>query len=217
MVQLDWSNFVIRISVPALGALVVSVVIILVAVRLIRLGRAAQSPVDGTPQDADDVGNAEAAVSEAQAKILLEQISEYTKLARASWLTLISLCVYSWIAVFSLTDEQVFKNDFSLELPIIGTAIRPIGFFVAAPILILALHLYVQVTLVAIWRYTSLLPRRVDGFVRRDRVQPWIGVALLRHDTRVSEFDRLATVVAVFLVWVLPQKLWKQTLHVELR
>ena len=113
-------------------------------------------------------------MSERDTSVLLEQIANYTRLARTTWLSLLAFCAFCWITLLSVNDRDILLNTNTVKLPILDIEIQPAGFLIIAPLVALALHMYLQVAIVSIWKYCAYLPPRTDGFVRRDRIHPWI-------------------------------------------
>jgi hypothetical protein len=86
------------------------------------------------PRDADphDFGAAEGALNDAAKRV------------NAVWLSFILLCVYIFIATFTVTPAALFR-DAPVKLPIFNADLPLKVYFVMAPILVLALHAYLIV------------------------------------------------------------------------
>lgn len=82
--------------------------------------------------DPHDFGAAETALNEAARRV------------NAVWLSFISLCVYIFIATFTVTPAALFR-DAPVRLPIFNAELPLKVYFVMAPVLVLAMHAYLIV------------------------------------------------------------------------
>ena len=137
-------------------------------------------------------------------KLLLDQISALTKLVRATWLSLLGVCLYSLLTVAVQTDLEILEDTKTLELPIIGSEISPSNFRLVAPVLILMITLYLHVLIARLWRLYAFLPRNLSGLTREDAVEPWIGVTVLPNASHAEIFIALGKLAVSFFIWLLP-------------
>jgi len=137
-------------------------------------------------------------------KLLLDQISALTKLVRSTWLGLLVVCAYTWLAVALQSDLEILENAVTLELPVIGSKISPSNFYLAAPAIILVISIYLHVLISRLWRLYSLLPRNVDGLTSEDAVEPWLGVTFLPNASHPRLFVSMARLAGSIFVWLMP-------------
>ena len=67
-------------------------------------------------------------------------------------------CVYSWLTIATTTDVKLLTNTASSPLPIIGTEIPIAWFYIAAPLVLIALYLYFHFYLQGLWESLASLP-----------------------------------------------------------
>lgn len=137
----------------------------------------AEVEVKPTPSDEQRL-----AMTEPPLDVLLEQAGKLTATCRSIWVTNILGCLYVWLAIASLKDIQLFIPEEGLVLPILQTEISPAGFFVFAPLLLLANYLHLHIMLGRLWTLWGRLRakgERIDGLPLGERTTPWLLAALL--------------------------------------
>src|SRR3984893_19290957 len=89
-----------------------------------------------SPKSADplDFGAFEAAVNEAAKRL------------NAVWVTFILLMTYLFIATGKITHKDLFLET-PVKLPVLGVDVPLLGYFIAAPVFILAVHFYFLIQL----------------------------------------------------------------------
>jgi uncharacterized protein YjbI with pentapeptide repeats len=103
------------------------------------------------------------------------QAQEISKNARTIFLGMIGGCVFSWLTIATTTDTALLTNAASTPLPIIGTNVPIAYFFLAAPVILLALFIYLHLYLQRLWSALADLPAIfVDGRRLDERVYPWL-------------------------------------------
>jgi uncharacterized protein YjbI with pentapeptide repeats len=136
--------------------------------------------------------------------VLLDQIKAFTGIVTATWAGLMVGVGYSWVVIGSLSDIDILIDGSSLELPLLGSAINPTGYFFAASAVLCIVTVYLHISIVRLWSLYGRLPQQVDGLARGDRVAPWIGTALLPGSETAGPLAPLAAIAALISVWVAP-------------
>jgi uncharacterized protein YjbI with pentapeptide repeats len=78
--------------------------------------------------------------------------------AQKLFLLMIAACLYSWLTIATTSDVHLITNDVSSPLPIIQTNVPIVGFYIVAPLLLLAVYIYFQVTLQKFFDVVSSMP-----------------------------------------------------------
>ncbi len=133
----------------------------------------------------------------------LKQIEEISKNARTTWFSLIAALLFCGVTLLDVQDRDFFEYGAATKLPLIGVEVPVVGFFLSAPVLVLALYVYLHIYLAKLWRTLSL-PLRVKGERLDDRVYPWLisdAALRLRPDAPKRDFGWLTAVVSWALGW----------------
>lgn len=85
-----------------------------------------------------------------------EALNEAAKRVNAVWISFILLCVYIFIATYTVTPATLFR-DAPVKMPIFNADLPLKVYFVMAPVLILALHFYLIVL-------TKGLSEKIDAY-----------------------------------------------------
>ena len=140
------------------------------------------------------------------AKALLARAEGLTSIVRTAWISLILGCLYAWLTLAALPDIDLFLPEKTLTLPIVGSGISADGFFLFAPILLLALFLYFQLMLARLWECYGRLRQEagkdescLDGLTVDEYVPPWFLTVLIPHPHR--GFDYIAKSIAFTFCW----------------
>jgi len=121
----------------------------------------------------------------------LKIVEETSRNAQKLFVSMLLGCVYSWLTIAITTDAGLLTNLASSPLPIIGTQIPIVGFYVAAPILLLSLYLYFHIYLQRLWEGLADLPAIFpDGRPLDKRADPWLLNGLVRAHFRLLRNDR---------------------------
>ncbi len=136
---------------------------------------------------------------------------EASKNARVIFYSLLLGCAYSWLTLWSTTDAHLLANSSASELPIIGLEVPLLGFYFAAPALLLFGHAYLHMYLLLLWRTLASLPAVFpDGRALDQRVYPWLLNGLVRrHYARLRVNRSISDIVQEWLSmllawWVVP-------------
>jgi uncharacterized protein YjbI with pentapeptide repeats len=102
-------------------------------------------------------------------------VEELSASSRNLFLTGLLACLVSWLTISSTTDAQLLANSASLSLPIIGTKIPIVGFFLLGPVLLFCFFLYFLFNLQRLWEGLSELPAVFpDGVSLDDKYSTWL-------------------------------------------
>ncbi|MDH5757628.1 MAG: pentapeptide repeat-containing protein, partial [Nitrospinota bacterium] len=102
-------------------------------------------------------------------------VEETSKNARTIFLSILAACVYSWLTLATTTDADLILGSSSLQLPVVQANVPVIGFFIAAPILLLSLYIYLHLYLKHLWESLATLPAVFpDGRTIDKVVYPWL-------------------------------------------
>ena len=89
--------------------------------------------------------------------------------------TMLLGCVFAALTIASTTDAGLLGNDTSTKLPIIGTEIQIVGFYVVAPLILLGFYLYFHLYLQFVWDGLAALPAIFpDGTPLYRKGYPWL-------------------------------------------
>src|SRR3954447_19846122 len=72
----------------------------------------------------------------------LEHVAEISRNASTIFFVLLSACLYSWLTISTTAHVALLVNSTNLPLPIINIPIPTIGFFIVAPLIVLAAYIY---------------------------------------------------------------------------
>lgn len=120
---------------------------------------------------------------------------------------MIGACVYSWLTVATTTDLALLTNAASEPLPIIGAKIPIAGFYWFAPVILLAVYLYLHLYLQRMWDGLASLPAIFpDGRALDERAYPWMLTSLIRAYmpllmTHQPTFSKFMVFVSIFSGW----------------
>jgi hypothetical protein len=163
--------------------------------------RGREAPIVADPYD---FGGAEEALNEAARRV------------NTVWISFIILCVYIFIATFTVTSAMLFR-DAPVKMPIFNADLPLNVYFVMAPILILAVHAYLTVLakglIEKIDAYESVVKRSVkiasDRRALRARLDNSIIIRALSSqqlDAR-GGVDRASKFVVCLTMFVMPAAL----------
>lgn len=131
--------------------------------------------------------------------------------ASNTFIVVLGACVYAWLAIGTTTDVRLVTNSSSSPLPVLGTEIPIVGFYWAAPLILLGAHLYIHIYLQRLWQGYARLPAVFpDGMSLDQKAYPWLLSSLvqfnlrrLRGRQRLSTcFDHMLCVILAW--WVVP-------------
>lgn len=111
----------------------------------------------------------------------LDYVAEISRHGRGVFLGVVGGCVYAWLALATTTDLALVVNASSTPLPIIQTEVPIAGFFLAAPVVLLGIYIYLHMYLQRLWRGLAKLPAFFpDAFSLEEKAYPWLLTSLVR-------------------------------------
>ncbi len=137
----------------------------------------------------------------------LTTVKQASKSARKLLIVILLACAYFGLTLFSAEDAALLTNSTTSPLPLIQTSIPTAGFFVVAPILLVAIYFYFHLHLYMLWDALGSLPAIFpDGRTLEKRAYPWLLTGLVRHHFKLLKKDRLPVSflqwgISVLLAW----------------
>lgn len=117
----------------------------------------------------------------------LKGVESASKAAGRIWATSVLACLYCWLTIAGTTDAQFFGAEQQAALPFIQMKMSMIGFYVAAPLILLVVFLYLQFSLQVLWEVYATLPAIFpDGRKLHERASPFFLSSIVR-----AQFSRL--------------------------
>jgi len=105
----------------------------------------------------------------------LNNIAEASKNTARVFITMLGACVFSWLTLAITTDAGLLTNTATSSLPVIGTVIPIVYFYVAAPLLLLSIYVYFHINWAGIWEGLAALPALFPDGRRLDQAAyPWL-------------------------------------------
>ncbi len=137
----------------------------------------------------------------------LDIVEKTSQNARKIFFAMLLGCVYSWLTIATTTDVRLLTNTASSPLPIIGTEIPIVGFYIAAPLVLICLYFYFHFYLQGLWESLASLPAIFpDGKRLDERAYPWLLNRLVRRHFKRLRTARpviahLQEIVVIILAW----------------
>jgi uncharacterized protein YjbI with pentapeptide repeats len=137
----------------------------------------------------------------------IDHVAEISRNAKTTFLGMLAACAYSWLAIATTSDLELVLNSVASPLPIINTSVPIVGFYWAAPVILLAVYIYFHLYLQRLWDDLTTLPAVFpDGIPLDGKAYPWLLNGLVRpHFARLSVdqrvFTRLENLVTILLAW----------------
>jgi len=137
----------------------------------------------------------------------LKVVEEASRNSRKIFLAMLLGSVYSWLTMATTTDVALLTNSSSSPLPIIGTGVPIVGFYLAAPVLLLGVYAYFHLYMQRLWEGLAELPAVFpDGRPLDKRTYPWLLNGLVRAHFKLLRqerppLSRLQTFVSILLAW----------------
>ena len=88
----------------------------------------------------------------------LSIVQEKSQNAKRILLSLLLACIYVFLTVATTTDARLVTNSTSSQLPIINSEIPIVGFYWAAPLILVSVYLYFLLYLQRLWESLAKLP-----------------------------------------------------------
>ena len=138
----------------------------------------------------------------------LAHVAETSQNARKTFFALLAAALYSWLTIATTADAELITDTASSPLPIINTEIPLAGFYLVAPLILLAVYFYFHLYLQRLWRGLSTLPAIFpDGKALDEKAYPWLLNGLVRahfRNLKLSQrpLSRLENVLSIVLAMV---------------
>ncbi len=139
----------------------------------------------------------------------LANVAEASKTTQNLFFSILFVCAYTWLTIASTRDAQLVNNAAppSSRLPILGTDIPLVQFYLVAPLLLLCLFVYFHLCLQRLWEELGDLPAVFpDGRPLDKKAYPWLLNVLVRtHAPRLRGHRTYLTYcqafISIFLAW----------------
>jgi uncharacterized protein YjbI with pentapeptide repeats len=136
----------------------------------------------------------------------IARIDALSRGARANWLGLIAYLAFAGVTLLGVQDADFFLESRRTALPLIGVDIPTRSFFYVAPILGVALYVYLHLHLMNLWHALAEASATQRGKPLGHRVFPWLvnDLAMGIHPARPRwrhPLRWLSDVVTLALVW----------------
>jgi uncharacterized protein YjbI with pentapeptide repeats len=137
----------------------------------------------------------------------LKTIAEATSNAQKLFIAMLGGCLYCWLTIGTTKDAALLTNSASSPLPVIGTALPIVGFYLVAPVVLVALYFYFHLNMQRLWEALADLPAVFpDGRPLDKMADPWLLNGLVRaHFFRLRNerppLSRLQQWLSILLAW----------------
>ena len=140
----------------------------------------------------------------------LDHAKALTTIVRTAWTGVTAASLYVWLTLASLKDVDLFVPYRTFTLPVVGTGIDPRGFFVFAPLLLLAAYFYFHLMLTRLFGcYHALLEQHEASkgtdtpHILESLVPPWFLTVLTDPESSDIEGEKRLDFhpVAFHLAW----------------
>ena len=117
----------------------------------------------------------------------LDDASSISDTAQKLFFLTIAVCLYAWLTIATTSDVNLITDDVTSTLPIIQTNVPIVGFYIVAPLVLLAIYIYFLITTQKFYDAVSAMPAVFpDGSPLFARSDP-----LLFSDFLRAHFSRL--------------------------
>jgi len=137
----------------------------------------------------------------------INNVAESSKSKKKLFSMIIIACLYSIIAIATTSDEAILLNTTNLKLPLIGSSIPTVWFYLFTPVLLAILHLYFLLNLQRHWELISDLPAIFPNGNSLDKqIYPWFFNHIVLSNSKLISykspiFSKLQNLIIVFLTW----------------
>ena len=137
----------------------------------------------------------------------IARIKALGETARATWFVLLGYLAFVGLTLLGVQDLDFFSAASRTQLPLVGIAIPTMTFFLVAPVLGAALHVYLHLYLLKLWEALAEAPPRGRHMWLGDIVFPWLvndWALRQRPDEaiRTRPLDRLGNWVMAAVIWL---------------
>lgn len=137
----------------------------------------------------------------------LETIKLACSNARTIFLAMLLGCAYTVLTIGTTTDARIITNSSSSPLPIIGSEIPTVSFYVVAPLILFGFYIYFHLCMQNVWERLGTLPSVLqDGRHLDKATDPWLLLGLVQtrfvklRDERTF-LAQIQALVSIFLAW----------------
>ena len=137
----------------------------------------------------------------------LKIIAEATSNAQKVFIAMLGGCLYCWLTTGTTKDAALLTNSASSPLPVIGTALPIVGFYLVAPVVLVALYFYFHLNMQRLWEALADLPAVFPDGRPLDKVaDPWLLNGFVRaHFFRLRDerppLSRMQQWLSILLAW----------------
>ena len=111
----------------------------------------------------------------------LASVDEASRSAQTLLFSMLLACIYSWITIATTIDARLLTNSATSPLPILGSAIPIVWFYIAAPVVLFVVYVYFHLHLQGVWEGLGRLPAVFpDGQPLDRRVYLWFLSSFVR-------------------------------------
>jgi len=134
-------------------------------------------------------------------------IEEISKNARKLFFGMLLTCAYALLTIATTTDARLLTNSATSPLPIIGTQIPIVGFYWAAPLILLGFYLYFNIYLQTLWEALSKQPAVYpDGSKLYEKAYPWLLSSIICAHLKLLKpsrpcLSRSKALISTILAW----------------
>jgi uncharacterized protein YjbI with pentapeptide repeats len=141
----------------------------------------------------------------------LEHVAEASRNAGRLFVSMLLGCAYAGLTIAATSDADLLTGSSSSKLPIIETLTPIVGFYALAPLLLLGLYVYLQLSLQQLWEGLADLPAVFpDGRPLHKTAYPWLFNGMVRaylprlKAGRTPPWRVQQTVCTLAAWWVVP-------------
>ncbi len=121
----------------------------------------------------------------------LNYVETASRQARGVFLAMVVGCLYAWLTVWTTTDAELIVSTAMTPLPIIQTEVPIVGFYWAAPLILLGFYFYFHLALQGLWEALARLPAIFpDGSAVDQKCYPWLLMSLARAHVPLLQNDQ---------------------------
>lgn len=105
----------------------------------------------------------------------LSTIKELSTSSSTIFIAIMLFCFYCWLTILSTNDFYLLTNSSNSTLPILNVSLDIIGFYISAPLMLLAFYIYFHLNLKKLWYEFSELPAYFpDGKSIEQKSYSWL-------------------------------------------
>lgn len=141
----------------------------------------------------------------------LSIVQEKSQNAKRILLALLLACIYLFLTVATTRDAPLITNSASSRLPIINSDVPIVGFYWAAPLIIVSVYLYFLLYLQRLWESLAKLPAVfTDGTPLDEKAYPWLPNSLVTSHFLLLRAQRpplsgMQSLISILIAyWIVP-------------